>query len=63
MIKFVLSLYFCTSATNCMWRPGEPELFVQEQSCKEIGKAYMNVDKQILKYKCTMRVESLHLPN
>jgi hypothetical protein len=61
MIKFVLTLYFCTSATICQWRPGEPEVYMHEKSCSEIGQAYMDIDKQVLKYKCTVWVETPHL--
>jgi hypothetical protein len=54
MIEVMLSLFICSSATECRWVDIEP--YVEEQECHYVGRQLLLTEEAAQRYRCTMQL-------
>ena len=56
MLKFVLSILICDSATDCRWAKIDGPPFIHQEKCHEVGETYLQ-DETVRRYKCVMQLD------
>ena len=54
MIKFLLAILVCTSATDCHWQ--RIRAFSNQDKCYQVGRAY-RADPRVLRFRCVVLFE------